>query len=204
MNEGYVYILTNTSLKGLLKIGSTTYGAEKRAKQLSRTTSLPTPFDVAYEVYVSNYEDFEDIVHSELNDYRINPKREFFNVTLDKAIEVIEALKENPNFNPKDNYSSIEILPELKTKYKECIKPDIVSVKIYQEIDRVYFEYTQYTYMADYLKDQTIHRIDLGFIVGDIDDNSIFNTSFSVKTNAELFLELSYMDMINCVGEIFK
>lgn len=29
MEEGYVYILSNDSLNGLLKIGSTTFGAEK-------------------------------------------------------------------------------------------------------------------------------------------------------------------------------
>ena len=49
MEEGYVYILSNDSLNGLLKIGSTTFGAEKRAKQLSYTTALPSPFIVEYE-----------------------------------------------------------------------------------------------------------------------------------------------------------
>ena len=55
MEAGYIYILINDSYKGLLKIGSTTLGSDKRAKQLSANTAVPTSLRVAYVVYVNNY-----------------------------------------------------------------------------------------------------------------------------------------------------
>lgn len=108
----------------------------------------------------------------------MNHRREFFKVSIDKAIEVINHEKENPYYNSNDKYSAIEILHRIVSKYGVYIDSTIMSAKIYQEIDRVYFEYTKYNYIADYLKNQVIKRIDLGFIV---DDTS----------------------MANCIGNIF-
>ena len=47
MSAGYIYILINKSFDGLLKIGSTTLGAEERARQISASTGVPMPFIVA-------------------------------------------------------------------------------------------------------------------------------------------------------------
>lgn len=202
--EGYVYVLRNESLTGLLKIGSTTFGAEKRAKQLSNTTAIPTPFIVAYEIYVSHHEEFEKTIHKKLSQYRVNPKREFFEVSIEKVIEVINSEKENPYYKAEDKYTAIEILPKLIAKYSTYIDPDIVSARIYQEMDRVYFEYTKYEYIADYLKNQTIRRIDLGFIINDVDiDDKTFKETATIETNVDIFLELDNISMANCVGDIF-
>ena len=51
--EGYVYILTNRGMRGLIKIGRTTGSVEKRAKDLS-STGVPFPFEVAYKMKVSD------------------------------------------------------------------------------------------------------------------------------------------------------
>ena len=204
MEEGYVYILSNDSLNGLLKIGSTTFGAEKRAKQLSYTTALPTPFTVVYEIYVRHYIEFEKAIHRKLDSYRVNPKREFFAVSIDKAIEVIDHEKKKPYYEASDTYSAIEILPKLVEKYGTYIDPDIVSAKIYQEIERVYFEYTKYEYIGGYLKNQYIHRIDLGFIIEDIDkEDKLFKKEATIEVNVKRFLELDDISMANCVGDIF-
>lgn len=48
MCAGYVYILENDSFKDLVKIGSTKYDGHKRARELSRSSGVPTPFRVAY------------------------------------------------------------------------------------------------------------------------------------------------------------
>lgn len=204
MEDGYVYILSNVSLKGLLKIGSTTFGADKRAKQLSCTTSLPTPFIVEYEVFVRHYVEFEKAVHEKLDSYRLNPKREFFKVSKNKVIEVMEDFKRNPYYQSDDKYSAIEIFPKLQTKYGRYLDPDIVSARIYQELDRVYFEYTKYKYISDYLKDQIIKRIDLGFIINDIEiSDKTFKETVPVEINVREFLNLDDMSMANCVGDIF-
>jgi hypothetical protein len=204
MEEGYVYILSNDSLNGLLKIGSTTFGAEKRAKQLSYTTALPTPFIVEYEIYVRHYVEFEKAIHRKLDSYRVNPKREFFAVSIDKAIEVIDHEKKKPYYDADDTYSAIEILSKLVKKYGTYIAPDIVSAKIYEEIERVYFEYTKYEYIDGYLKNQNIHRIDLGFIIVDIDEeDKLFKKEVPIEVNVKKFLELDEISMANCFGDIF-
>ena len=204
MEEGYVYILSNDSLNGLLKIGSTTFGAENRAKQLSYTTALPTPFIVEYEIYVRHYVEFEKAIHRKLDSYRVNPKREFFAVSIDKAIEVIDHEKKKPYYDADDTYSAIEILSKLVKKYGTYIAPDIVSAKIYEEIERVYFEYTKYEYIDGYLKNQNIHRIDLGFIIVDIDEeDKLFKKEVPIEVNVKKFLELDEISMANCFGDIF-
>lgn len=204
MEEGYVYILSNDSLNGLLKIGSTTFGAEKRAKQLSYTTALPTPFIVEYEIYVRHYVEFEKAIHRKLDSYRVNPKREFFAVSIDKAIEVIDHEKKKPYYDADDTYSAIEILSKLVKKYGTYIAPDIVSAKIYEEIERVYFEYTKYEYIDGYLKNQNIHRIDLGFIIVDIDEeDKLFKKEVPIEVNVKKFFELDEISMANCFGDIF-
>lgn len=47
-------------------------------------------------------------------------------------------------------------------------------MRIYQNDERVYFEFTKDEYIAGYLKDQIITRIDLGFIT-ESDGNRMFN-----------------------------
>ena len=47
-------------------------------------------------------------------------------------------------------------------------------MRICQNNERVYFEFTKNEYIADYLKNQIINRIDLGFIIGN-DGDRMFN-----------------------------
>ena len=55
-NQGYVYILSNISMPGLLKIGMTRLDPTKRVKELSSSTGVPTPFNLVY------YREFNDCV----------------------------------------------------------------------------------------------------------------------------------------------
>ena len=89
--SGTVYVLTNDSLKGMVKIGFTTRTADIRAKELSNT-SLPTPFIVAFEsAKVANPRVVERTVHNQLIGSRIQNGREFFKVTIQEAIDAIRA-----------------------------------------------------------------------------------------------------------------
>ena len=88
---GTVYVLTNDSLKSMVKIGYTTRSAAIRAKELSGT-SLPTPFVVAYESEkVEDVRKVERAVHADLLGSRIQNGREFFKVTPAEAIGAIKA-----------------------------------------------------------------------------------------------------------------
>lgn len=95
MSSGYIYILTNASFAGnVLKIGKTTRSVERRAKELSDKTGMPKAFSIAYSVKVPDCDKAEQTIHSELDRYRTNAKREFFELTLEQAIEVVWAVAE--------------------------------------------------------------------------------------------------------------
>lgn len=200
MSAGYIYVLINKSFEGLIKIGSTTLGAKERARQLSSSTGVPTPFIVAYEIYVDDYINFEKQIHNRLSEFRVNQNREFFQYPLHKAIELIQSLnKAETNI---DVFEAIEISSSLFARYGNNLKPSISSIRICQDGERVYFEFTKDKYIADYLKDQIITRTDLGFIVEDYDER-MFNPKNHISVNVNKFLDLDDYSMLNCVDEIF-
>lgn len=88
---GSVYILVNKDMPGLIKIGYTIGLASKRAKQLSRPTGVPSPFEVAYEVRCERFAELESDMHRELDEYR-RPGREFFEYPVEDAIWMLERL----------------------------------------------------------------------------------------------------------------
>ena len=90
-----VYVLTNDSIPGQVKIGFTKNNAEDRARQLYQTGS-PTPFQVAFEYVCVDGMGLEQQVHKALDEYRVNDKREFFYVDVETAKRtILEVAGEN-------------------------------------------------------------------------------------------------------------
>lgn len=85
---GFVYVLTNPSMPGLVKIGRTGRLAEDRAKDLF-ATGVPEPFVVEYRALTSRPADVEACAHATLHQKRVNKRREFFSVSVDEAIEAV-------------------------------------------------------------------------------------------------------------------
>jgi len=93
-NAGYIYVLINPSMDGLVKIGKTTREPTGRAKELSGATGVPTPFVLAYDALFTDCSAAEEFVHAllEQKGYRVSSNREFFNASISEAIKaVIEA-----------------------------------------------------------------------------------------------------------------
>ncbi len=90
-SPGWVYILTNEAMPGLVKIGLTTRTPKERAAELSSATGVPLPFVVAWARAVSDCATVEKAVHRMLDDKRVNGKRESFRVDVATARQVIEA-----------------------------------------------------------------------------------------------------------------
>lgn len=88
VSKGYVYILTNPSFReDWVKIGKSANEVDLRSKRLSNT-SIPLPFEIYATIKTSKYSELEKLLHEVLDDLaksRINPKREFFNITPQKA-----------------------------------------------------------------------------------------------------------------------
>lgn len=93
MAKGYIYIMTNPALKGMVKIG---YAAdvEARRKQLS-TTALPYEYEI-YATYETsgNLEDkkLHRMIDNLNPDLRVTSNREFFVMSPEEAYELLEAI----------------------------------------------------------------------------------------------------------------
>ncbi len=89
--SGYVYILSNPSMKGLLKIGLSTRPVQERVAELNSATGVPMPFKVEAYFISSDPEAHEQKIHAALSEYRVKGK-EFFEVPLSKALDVVESV----------------------------------------------------------------------------------------------------------------
>jgi hypothetical protein len=85
MSRGYVYVLSNPSMPGLVKIGRSKIGGAKRAKQLYQT-GIPAPFVLEFEIMSDECEAAEQRVHESLACFRESNCREFFRLTATEAI----------------------------------------------------------------------------------------------------------------------
>ena len=96
--DGYVYILSNASMPGLLKIGKSRRGGRHRAKEIYQT-GVPTPFHLEFEIYTPDCDALEMYVHERLYQKRVNNSREFFEIEVSQAIaNVSEALLEDHEY----------------------------------------------------------------------------------------------------------
>ena len=86
MSEGYIYCFGNKSMAGIYKIGMTEKTPEHRLSEAnsSDTWRPPTPYTIEFAKRVSNPREKESIIHNILKHSRINPKREFFNDSIER------------------------------------------------------------------------------------------------------------------------
>jgi hypothetical protein len=90
--QGYLYILSNESMPGIYKVGITSRTVEERVKELSNSTSIPTPFKIEKCYLVPNCQKAEEIVHKELKQFRISNNREFFKTDLQSLINACSTI----------------------------------------------------------------------------------------------------------------
>ena len=141
---------------------------------------MPTPFQVAFELFAEQHEALEATVHNELNDFRVNVAREFFRYPLDKAVALLIQLPPLPNST--EQYVAEDITQRLREKYPLYIRPEIVAVRIVQMPGGVWLKITTEKEIAGYLVDQIIQRTDLAFIVDT--DEAFFRSEDDVRLNA--------------------
>ncbi len=99
MSRGFVYVLSNPSIPGKIKIGKSSRCPHLRAKELSSETGVPQPFKVEYFAFMDGYDECEREVHDQLFDYRENKKREFFSADAQHAACYI---REFPRWRAED------------------------------------------------------------------------------------------------------
>ena len=92
----YIYVLTNDTMPGLCKVGFTKNKPSDRVKQINAATGVAEDFTVEYEYPCFNAHDLEKEIHIYLESQglRVNKKKEFFNITVEQAVSVIERIGE--------------------------------------------------------------------------------------------------------------
>lgn len=100
----WVYVLVNKSVPGVCKIGMTTTTVRQRVNEINASTGVITPWIPVYRYECINSIELERAVHEELESlgYRVNPKREGFEVPSEVAIQTIERLADRLTVGPKD------------------------------------------------------------------------------------------------------
>ena len=115
----FVYILTNPSMPGLIKIGRTDDSLKARIKALNSHPGVPIPFEVHYACEVTDSINAEKTLHNIFEKERYNPKREFFTRNPESVVLALSSSKyfiREARVNEKD---IVEFKEELKALHKE-------------------------------------------------------------------------------------
>jgi hypothetical protein len=109
--RGYLYVLTNEALPGLVKIGYSTKDPSLRRGELSNT-SIPQNFVLYYEVLIDNPFDAEQAIHRQLKAINAHSGKEFFKITADAAVNCIRKFIDE---------NSLEVYLEGSGKTNKCV-----------------------------------------------------------------------------------
>lgn len=99
--RGFVYIVSNPAMPGLVKIGYTTRTVNERLAELNHETGVPSPFVI--ECYWASGDPVraESTIHRRLMSHRI-PRKEFFRLPIREAIgQVQQILDRKPSYVQK-------------------------------------------------------------------------------------------------------
>lgn len=90
VRAGFIYVLSNPSMPGIVKIGLTRRDPRVRAHELSSPTGVPTPFKIEYVQHVNDCRQVERALHRNLHDKRVDRGREFFEVSKKEAVKRVK------------------------------------------------------------------------------------------------------------------
>jgi len=133
---GKVYILTNDSMPGIIKIGITEMETiEERIKSLDNT-SVPTPFRFYFAIETDKHKEIEKLVHNAFSEYRIRNNREFFEMDPERAVSALR-ISGAPEIKLDNEMIDEEgtIIEESKSKiYKKRFSFSYVNIPIGAEL----------------------------------------------------------------------
>lgn len=122
-NYGIVYVLTNSAMPGLVKIGMTNKeSVDARLKELFNT-SVPVPFECEYACKITETAKVEKALHIAFHPYRIHNQREFFEINPEQAIAILQLLDKSKDITN-------EIVEEINNDLTEVDKAACRKMKI--------------------------------------------------------------------------
>jgi hypothetical protein len=97
-----VYILTNESMPGYIKVGRTEREVTKRVVELDNT-AVPLPFQCYYAARVPDYEKVERALHVAFDNFRVRKNREFFKDLDPHKVKAILELLAEEDVTPRED-----------------------------------------------------------------------------------------------------
>lgn len=79
---GFVYVMGNSCMPNVYKVGMTQHPPMRRRDELSSSTSVPVQFDVLFYIEVENPRSVESFMHEKFDADRISDGREFFSTNI--------------------------------------------------------------------------------------------------------------------------
>jgi len=89
---GVVYVLSNPSMPGIVKIGQTSRKIGERLRELSISTGVPQPFAREALFSSANPINDEQKIHNRLSAARVSDNREFFRLSPKDAVDAIRKI----------------------------------------------------------------------------------------------------------------
>ncbi len=116
--RGFVYVLSNKAMPGLLKVGYTTRSIYDRIDELN-STGVPTSFVIEFYFEVDNAQRGESLLHRALSKHHY--EKEFFKVSVEKVVQESKRLISSDVFvvygvhgRSKDSFLSVEEQEEIR------------------------------------------------------------------------------------------
>lgn len=114
-------------MPNLIKVGKTTKHPSKRMSEL-HSTGVPTPFELEFSVMVEDCGFSEMAAHKALSHYRVAGNREFFKISVKKAIELILPVIGSYKIHDiKESYGIEQICQELARRENERKKIELAQ-----------------------------------------------------------------------------
>jgi hypothetical protein len=98
---GTIYILTNESMPGYVKVGKTSTSPEQRMRELD-TSGVPLPFECFYAAEVADCHQAERLLHDAFADVRVRSRREFFEISPERVASALR-LAAIQDVTPRDD-----------------------------------------------------------------------------------------------------
>lgn len=100
---GWIYILSTREQPEVLKIGRTERSVADRVREINSATGVLVPWAARRVYRVRNAREAETEIHRRLAEYRIRTDREFFEMPIEQAIEIIDSYLEEAD--QRDRYT---------------------------------------------------------------------------------------------------
>jgi len=140
MAYGFVYVLNHDYMPNVYKVGFTDRAPLQRVKELSASTSVPSDFNIVFYGEFENAQGVEQGIHRNLEEFRINPNREFFEFELKWVVNTLSIWfkKESINYTECNEFNNLyyklqeeqedeEKLIDSQISHEELIPNEIVE-----------------------------------------------------------------------------